>query len=118
MKLELTKEWFEKNIPHDNPEVGAGLPERGVEQSVTEEVGMHRENGFAEAYAAGWLRPDSFPAAPAKRGVLRGHCIHGISCCVYLAIVCFGCAGGFSNRENFKTAIVFQCCSGLSPDPQ
>jgi hypothetical protein len=28
------------------------------------------------------------------------------------------CAGGFSNRENFKTAIVFQCCSGLSPDPQ
>ncbi|MFN9159176.1 MAG: hypothetical protein ACK6D5_15525 [Planctomyces sp.] len=47
MKLELTKEWCEKNIPHDNPEVGAGLPERGVEQSVTEEVGMHRENGFA-----------------------------------------------------------------------
>jgi hypothetical protein len=55
MKLELAKEWFEKNIPHDNPEVGAGLPERGVEQSVTEEVGMHRENGFAEAYAAGSL---------------------------------------------------------------
>ena len=52
MKLELTKGWFEKNIPHDNPEVGAGLPERGVEQSVTEEVGMRRENGFAEAYAA------------------------------------------------------------------
>jgi len=55
MKLELTKGWFEKNIPHDNPEVGAGLPERGVEQSVTEEVGMRRENGFAEAYAAGSL---------------------------------------------------------------
>ena len=26
MKLELTKEWFEAHLPHDNPEVGVGVP--------------------------------------------------------------------------------------------
>jgi DNA-binding XRE family transcriptional regulator len=56
MKLELTKGWFEKNIPHDNPEVGAGLPERSVEQQhVSNEVGIHREDDFVEAYAFGAL---------------------------------------------------------------
>lgn len=56
MKLELTKGWFEKNIPHDNPEVGAGIPERGIEgQCVTEEVGIRREDDFVEAYAFGAL---------------------------------------------------------------
>jgi DNA-binding XRE family transcriptional regulator len=56
MKLELTKGWFEKNIPHDNPEVGAGLPERSAEQQyVSNEVGIHREDDFVEAYAFGAL---------------------------------------------------------------
>jgi len=56
MKLELTKGWFEKNIPHDNPEVGAGLPERGPErQCITNEGSIHREDDFAEAYAFGAL---------------------------------------------------------------
>jgi hypothetical protein len=56
MKLELAKGWFEKNIPHDNPEVGAGLPEQGVElQCVTGEGGIHREDDFVEAYAFGAL---------------------------------------------------------------
>jgi len=51
MKLELTKGWFEKNIPHENTEVGAGIPERIVEQqSFTDESGIHREDEFvAEA---------------------------------------------------------------------
>ena len=30
MKLELTKKWFEKRIPVENSEVGAGLPERSL----------------------------------------------------------------------------------------
>lgn len=56
MKLELTKGWFEKNIPHDNPEVGAGLPERGVErQCVNDGAGIQREDYFVEAYAFGAL---------------------------------------------------------------
>lgn len=56
MKLELATGWFEKNIPHDNPEVGAGLPERGVEpQRVTDDAGIQRENDFVEAHAFGAL---------------------------------------------------------------
>lgn len=56
MKLELTKEWFEKNISHENPEVGAGLPERCVDQKCgTDEMGTHREDDFVEAYAFGAL---------------------------------------------------------------
>ena len=30
MKLELSKGWFERNIPHDDPEVSAGLPGRNA----------------------------------------------------------------------------------------
>lgn len=42
MKLELAKEWFEKNIPHDNTEVGAGLPAQGIgKQSGTGEIVVH-----------------------------------------------------------------------------
>jgi transcriptional regulator with XRE-family HTH domain len=56
MKLELVKGWFEKNIPHDNPEVGAGLPEPGVElPCATGEGGIHRDDDFVEAYAFGAL---------------------------------------------------------------
>ena len=56
MKLELTKGWFEKNIPHDNPEVCAGLPEQGIErQCVSDEAGIHRVDDFVEAYAFGAL---------------------------------------------------------------
>ena len=32
MKLDLAREWFDKNIPEDNPEVGAGLPRELVDQ--------------------------------------------------------------------------------------
>lgn len=56
MKLELTKEWFEKNLPHDNPEVGAGTPAQ-IEhpQYESDESNSHREDEFVEAYAFGSL---------------------------------------------------------------
>lgn len=56
MKLELTKKWFEKNLPHDNPEVGAGVPAQADEQQCeSEDLGSQREDDFAEAYAFGAL---------------------------------------------------------------
>lgn len=56
MKLELAKGWFEKNIPHDNPEVGAGLPaQEDGQQCGTSEMGVRREDEFVEAYAFGAL---------------------------------------------------------------
>ena len=56
MKLELTKEWFEKNLPHDNPEVGAGAHVQNDDQQCgPEEPISHREDEFVEAYAFGAL---------------------------------------------------------------
>lgn len=56
VKLDLTKGWFEKNIPHDSSEVGAGLPGREIElNSVAGKVRLHREDEFVEAYAFGAL---------------------------------------------------------------
>lgn len=56
MKLKLTKGWFEKNIPQDHHEVGAGLPERGAElQCVVGDEGIHQQDDFAKAYAFGAL---------------------------------------------------------------
>lgn len=56
MKLELAKGWFEKNIPLDNPEVGAGLPgqECGQQSGISERE-VHQEDDFPEAYAFGAL---------------------------------------------------------------
>lgn len=54
MKLKLPKEWFDKNIPNDNPEVGVGLPEQEVVQEfLTDEARFHREEVFVEALAFG-----------------------------------------------------------------
>ena len=56
MKLELTKGWFEKNLPNDNPEVGVGLPDQKDKQRcVSGEAGVHREDEFVESYAFGAL---------------------------------------------------------------
>ena len=56
MKLELTKGWFEKNIPHDNSEVGAGNPELlNSPQCDINNLGINREDDFVEAYAFGSL---------------------------------------------------------------
>lgn len=56
MKLELTKKWFEKNLPHDNPEVGAGIPVQVHEQhSKPVDLASSQEDEFAESYAFGAL---------------------------------------------------------------
>ena len=56
MKLELPKEWFEKNLPHDNPEVGAGTPEQFKTQKCeSQESSFHPEDDFAVTYAFGAL---------------------------------------------------------------
>lgn len=55
MKLDLPKGWFKKNIPNDNPEVGAGLPGRGIELQNVDEATLHREDDSLEAYAFGAL---------------------------------------------------------------
>ena len=49
MKLDLAKEWFEKNIPEDNTEVGAGLPRELVDQScATGDRGVQRASDFTQ----------------------------------------------------------------------
>lgn len=57
MKLELTKNWFEKNLPHDNPEVGVGVPalSDSDQQHESREAGPYQEDEFVEAYAFGAL---------------------------------------------------------------
>lgn len=56
MKLNLTKAWFEENLPHDNPEVGIGLPAQESNMDCTT-VGIEnrREGDFVEGYAFGAL---------------------------------------------------------------
>jgi transcriptional regulator with XRE-family HTH domain len=56
MKLGLNKQWFEKNIVHDeNFEVGAGVPTSDVTGEAPECVPIRNEDEFAESYAFGAL---------------------------------------------------------------
>ena len=56
MKLELKKEWFENNLPHDALEVGACNPSHvHAEKFEQEESSSQREDEFVEAYAFGAL---------------------------------------------------------------
>jgi DNA-binding XRE family transcriptional regulator len=56
MKLELTKQWFEKNLPHDSIEVGACNPSHiHTEKCGPDETSPQREDEFVEAYAFGAL---------------------------------------------------------------
>ena len=56
MKLELSKEWFEKNLPHDALEVGACNPSHvHAEKCGQVESSPQQEDEFVETYAFGAL---------------------------------------------------------------
>lgn len=56
MKLELNKQWFEKNISDkENFEVGAGVPTPDVTEVASECLPIRNEDEFVESYAFGAL---------------------------------------------------------------
>lgn len=51
MKLELPKEWFEKNLPHDDLEAGACNPAHiSVEEREREDSDSRKKDEFVEAH--------------------------------------------------------------------
>ena len=69
MKLDLAREWFDKNIPEDNPEVGAGLPRELVDQScATRNPDAQRASALTQNSTSSDHRGARTVALPGARG--------------------------------------------------